>query len=403
MRFYAMVIRIVLLALTVLVTLSPVSAMADDEVDTAVARERFNEGVELFDKGQYDKARAAFRQAYALKPHPAVLINLAQSELYSDHAADAATHFAKFLREHPNASSTEVDAAKEGLKTAKAKIHELTLNVDVDGAEISVDGESVGQSPLADPLYLEPGERKLEAQYQGTVKSVTVKAQAGGSGEETLQLAPSETKAVAAAPAPPPETESDLESSDTFEAEIEADKGGRQPFFSWFGETPAAWVLGAVAVGGAVAGVVFAVNSKNAYNQAEDIESQIANRVALDMSPYQLDFRGLCTAVRDPQPVEQVRLNPELSNYILACDALEEKINDGDRDKLLATVGFVVAGTATAGTVLYYFLDADDGSATDSSGRATGTKVARGRKGPSFAIAPMAGAGLGGVLLSGRF
>ena len=43
------------------------------------ARARFKEGVEFYDKGQYENARLAFLQAYALKKHPAVLLNLAQS------------------------------------------------------------------------------------------------------------------------------------------------------------------------------------------------------------------------------------------------------------------------------------------------------------------------------------
>ena len=68
----------------------PVHASTEDDATVAMARERFKEGVSFFDLKQYDKARAAFLQAYALKKHPAVLLNLAQSELRSGHEADAA-------------------------------------------------------------------------------------------------------------------------------------------------------------------------------------------------------------------------------------------------------------------------------------------------------------------------
>src|SRR5579862_3781224 len=71
----------------------PVHASTDDDATVAMARERFKEGVAYFDQKQYDKARAAFLQAYALKKHPVVLLNLAQSELRSGHEADAAKHF----------------------------------------------------------------------------------------------------------------------------------------------------------------------------------------------------------------------------------------------------------------------------------------------------------------------
>ncbi len=68
-----------------------------------MARERFKEGVAFFDKKEYDKARVAFLQAYALKKHPAVLLNLAQSELRSSHEAEAAKHFVAYLRESKDA------------------------------------------------------------------------------------------------------------------------------------------------------------------------------------------------------------------------------------------------------------------------------------------------------------
>src|SRR5678816_2680726 len=79
----------------------PRVARADDDPATIeMARQRFQEGVRYFDAKQYDKARAAFLQAYALKKHPTVLLNLAQSELRSSHDAEAADHFSEFLREN---------------------------------------------------------------------------------------------------------------------------------------------------------------------------------------------------------------------------------------------------------------------------------------------------------------
>ena len=78
---------------------------------TEMARERFQEGVKYYDAKQYDKARAAFLQAYALKKHPAVLLNLAQSELRSSHEAEGARHFALFMRENPSATALEKQEA----------------------------------------------------------------------------------------------------------------------------------------------------------------------------------------------------------------------------------------------------------------------------------------------------
>src|SRR5260221_14584199 len=70
---------------------------------TETARRRFQEGVKFFDQKRFEDARAAFLQAYALKHHPTVLLNLAQSEIQGGHSLDAARHFSAFLRESSNA------------------------------------------------------------------------------------------------------------------------------------------------------------------------------------------------------------------------------------------------------------------------------------------------------------
>src|SRR5690348_14418208 len=85
-----------LATLTMLVALGGLESVAhaqgappvNDSV-TVVARQRYTEGVAAYDAGRYEDARSAFLQAYALKRHPAVLLNLGQSELRSNHPEDA--------------------------------------------------------------------------------------------------------------------------------------------------------------------------------------------------------------------------------------------------------------------------------------------------------------------------
>src|SRR6478735_2345001 len=110
-------------------------AAAQDDVTITMARERFKEGVTYFDKKDFAKARVAFLQAYALKKHPAVLLNLAQSELRSGHEADAAKHFALYLRDYKDATDAERQGAETGLSASKALVAEVNLDVDTPGAE----------------------------------------------------------------------------------------------------------------------------------------------------------------------------------------------------------------------------------------------------------------------------
>src|SRR5438552_6734139 len=115
------------------------SALADPpSEDVKMARKRFQEGVAAVDAGNYEAARVAFQQAYALKPHPSVLRNLGQAELKTGRYLEAARHLATFIRDTSFGTPAERDIAKKALVQAEAKLSKLVVEVDVDGAEISV-------------------------------------------------------------------------------------------------------------------------------------------------------------------------------------------------------------------------------------------------------------------------
>src|SRR6266498_5539201 len=97
----------------------PTAAAQEKDAVTETARRRFQEGVKFFDQKRYEEARAAFLQAYALKHHPAVLLNLAQSEVRSGHPVEAAKHFAAFLREGSMATEAQRSDAEKGLAAAR--------------------------------------------------------------------------------------------------------------------------------------------------------------------------------------------------------------------------------------------------------------------------------------------
>jgi hypothetical protein len=133
-----------------------------------MAKKRFAEGVAAADAGNYEAARVAFQQAYALKPHPSVLHNLGQSELKTGHYLEAARHLATFIRDTSFGTAAERDIAKKALLQAEAKLSKLVVEVDLDGAEITVDGEPAGRSPMGpDPAYVEPGDRVVHVQKEG--------------------------------------------------------------------------------------------------------------------------------------------------------------------------------------------------------------------------------------------
>src|SRR6266850_1224616 len=91
-------------ALTPMAVGAPAFAQPADDPTIKAARARFQEGVGFYDKGEFENARAAFLQAYALRKHPAVLLNLAQSSLKSNHTLEASKYFQQYLRESQNLS-----------------------------------------------------------------------------------------------------------------------------------------------------------------------------------------------------------------------------------------------------------------------------------------------------------
>ena len=61
-----------------------------------VARALFQKGISAYDAGNYDEAISAFTRAYELKPHPAVLRNIALSELMQGDRKSACKHFKRW-------------------------------------------------------------------------------------------------------------------------------------------------------------------------------------------------------------------------------------------------------------------------------------------------------------------
>lgn len=370
--------------------LSTTSAVAQGDSATEMARQRFQEGVTFFDQGKYEKARAAFLQAYALKKHPDVLLNLAQSELRSGHEADAATHFAQYLRENPDAPPAKKQEAEIGLTASKAKVAEVAVQVDKSGAEVFVDGESRGKAPLEGPIYLAPGNHTLEARDGGQTATAQVTATAGQSTTAQLTLAAPAGGGGAVPPAggpaaggTPPAEGGGTSGSASFAADT---SGERKPFPEWFMDQKIAWIGAGVAGVGLLGGVVFALSSSSAYSSADDTADLIRREAAAD------GISGPCN------PANTVSLpTARRQSFSEACASYEDDVDAGDSRKTLSTVFFVVGGLAAAGTAAFYFFDPE--AKVEKGAGAAKAKS----HGPRAGIVPALGPESGGLFLVGQF
>ncbi|WP_437853196.1 PEGA domain-containing protein [Sorangium sp. So ce363] len=77
------------------------------------------------------------------------------------------------------------------LKEALAKLAAVWVETEPEGAEVTVDGAVLGWTPLALPVFLEPGQHVIGAQLNGYMAArETIMATAGHTLRVTLQLAP---------------------------------------------------------------------------------------------------------------------------------------------------------------------------------------------------------------------
>jgi hypothetical protein len=164
------------------------------EAERDQARHLYDEAIQYGKRGEYRKAKASLSAAWALLKSWEIAVNLGSAEMRLGQYRDAAEHLAWGIRD---------GAAKEGenyapllkaktlLTEAAAKVGQLKLVADEAGASIFVDDDVVGKSPLADPLYLDPGTHVVTARpsnpERATLK-LEIRVQPGDAFERYLRF-----------------------------------------------------------------------------------------------------------------------------------------------------------------------------------------------------------------------
>jgi hypothetical protein len=389
MKLRAFRVAAIVMSLSPLMTPAFAQAQEKDAV-VETARRRFQEGVKYFDQKRYEEARAAFMQAYALKHHPAVLLNLAQSELHGGHPQEAARHFAAFLRESTSASAVERADAEKSLATARAKLGRIQISVNAPGAEILVDGESVGQAPLPEPVDVLPGSRSVVAKLAGHMAQVDVNVARGQVANATLSLEVPGSMAAAPPPAPPlapPVTEPSSEAPPpppppvaapeppkevpppAVDTGVRASTSTQEPFFYWLTHSGVGLTGLVVTVAGIGVGAGFTIAGSMASSNVDSVTSAIETRAAqLGVMP-------------------SVPCSPAASGFENACATLDDNMSKRDTDRTVATIGFVAGGIGVVGTLVAYFV----------TGKTTETREMR------ATVAPVVSRNAGGLFVTGAF
>lgn len=110
---------------------APTSAAADaGETVPMKAKRLATKGRELHDRGDYQRAIVAFKEAYVIAPSPALLFNLAQAYRLQGNCDDASLMYKRYLSTRPDRESQRIAAGH--LATVDRCVAQRNLGIRLD-------------------------------------------------------------------------------------------------------------------------------------------------------------------------------------------------------------------------------------------------------------------------------
>jgi hypothetical protein len=231
------------------------AAIADDKMDEA--GRHFGRGLQLYSEGAYEAALVEFERAYQLAPSYKILYNEARVHRVMNQYAEALTRFERYLREGGNEIAAERrDEVMKEIDALRPRVATITIKTDVPGADVFVDDTSVGQSPTASAVIVNPGMRKITATKRGYLPA---------------------TRAVRVVGSDAIEVRLDLVAMTSGRQDKPQDPGPRnRAIIGWT-------ATGALATGGVISGVL-ALNAAASLKAAKQVSGQTAETLNNDRS-----------------------------------------------------------------------------------------------------------------------
>ena len=253
----------------------PQEEQAAPDDSTQRARVAYERGRTEFAAGNFQDALTAFQEAYDAKPHPTVLVSIAECQERLEQWTALAETLQRYLRDSPQARDRV--QMEEKLAAIRARPALLNVSSEPPGGQIFLDGTDTGKVTPAE-LEVAPGDHTIKVTLEGHVDA-----------EEQVTLSFAERRDM-------PMT---LDTADT--------DGSTQPEPATTREpqgTPAAMYIGAGLAGvGLVAGSVFgflALSEKSDFDDSPNVDSaDRGERYALiaDISFGVAVAAGIATAV----------------------------------------------------------------------------------------------------------
>jgi len=162
--------RILLVLAVVVVVSAPLGARAAPpraDAPTAMeieeARQHYKRGVDLYGESNLTAALIEFRRAYDIAPSYNVLYNVGQIQFQLHEHAEALKAFQAYLQDGgarvPAARRAEVERQIAYLRD---RVGYVDLTSNADGAELLIDGVSMGKTPVTQALVVSVGRRRVD-------------------------------------------------------------------------------------------------------------------------------------------------------------------------------------------------------------------------------------------------
>ncbi|MCP4675167.1 MAG: PEGA domain-containing protein [Deltaproteobacteria bacterium] len=240
-------------------------ALTDDRIQ---ALEHFKAGISFLKADDAQSAAEEFEKSMSLYPNKGALFNLANSYKALNRYAEALEAFRRLRTDFGDKLKKDMrDATERNEREIRDLVSELEIQVDRDNADVHLDDRKVGESPLLEPLVLNPGVHKVVVSLEG-YRSIarTVEAVAGGKQSEIFELVQEQASPVVPAPIIP-------------EANLVEDKEGKprllKPIF-WTG-------VSATLAAGIVAGVFWGLAGSR-HDEYEEYNDKVTTTTSAEMA-----------------------------------------------------------------------------------------------------------------------
>ena len=344
---------------SILVSLVSLSSLAAAQPATAPDAESrsaaYKDGQRAIAAKDWSLAETILQRLWTENQTYDVAASLGQAEYNLKKYKKAAEHFAFSIQHFPPKEKVEkLEQTKRFLTEATKRIGTLHITVDRPSAEVRIDDELVGTSPLSANTYVDAGTRVIDARiadHAPTRQEITIVA----GGELSVELKIADPVLPSGSAPSQPHPASGLEAEDHAAPAVNATPSD-SPSKGIQARTVALWGgVGVTAVALGV-GVGFAVKSASANDDADSARSKLQP--------------GDCASPAAP-----------------ACSELKQALDDHNSASKAANISFAVAGIAGLATAAMFVLWPS--RHTERAGEVR--------------LAPIATHNSGGLIVSGKF